>query len=212
MAAAEGYVWVPGGAQGTPTIQSFTADRAQRVADAHARYHNAVLNGNVYWGANLGGTSVTTQAGLSATTPALTLFNPFASTVNLVLWTFGYCFTAAPAAACGVMLAYNNPNLSGVPTAPTSTTLANVTSALVAGTKLPIGQCYRVATLSAAPLALAYFGGTTGASAIGGQPSIFDLAGQIIIPPGTAVSVQTTSASAIICSFAWEEAAINPPT
>lgn len=153
---------------------------------------------------------------MSATTPALTLYNPPASNVNLVLWSFGATITASPAAAAGIMLAMNLPNLAGVPTGPTTVTLTNVTNALLGfgqtGTATTVltasgnqGQCYRVATLSAAPIAVRYCFGTTGASAIGGMSFRDAIDGAIVIPPGIALSVQTTSAAALVCDFIWEE-------
>ena len=135
------------------------------VQDAHARFQEAVLAGNVFIGANLAGTAVTTQAGLSATTPALTLYNPPGSTVNLVLWSFGGAIQASPAAAATVMLAMNLPALAGVTTGPVTVTNALITNANIGlgltGTSTVTtlasgnqGQCYRVCTLSAAPLAV----------------------------------------------------------
>jgi len=170
------------------------------VMDGHARYQQAVIDGRVWIGSNLGGTPVTTQAALSATTPALTLYNPVGSGVNLVLWEFGYSFAAAPAAASQVVLAYNLLNA----TPPTLTTLANVVNAGTF-TGSPIGQCARVSTLSAAPLALKYVGGTTGAAAISGYPTIYDCAGSIVLPPGVALSVQTVGAASLTAHFSWEE-------
>ena len=196
-------------------------DGALAVQDAHARYQEAVLNGNVWIGANPVGTPVTTQAGLSATTPALVLYNPINSPVNLVLWHAEAIIQASPAAAAGVLLAYNNVSLAGVPTGPTTVTLANITNALLAqgstGTSTvsstqggggPWGQCYRVSTLSAAPIGFRYLFGTTGASAIGGMGFRDQIDGAVFVPPGVAVSFQATSAAALICSFCWEEVPI----
>ncbi len=188
--------------------------------DAHARFQEAVLAGNVYIGANPLGTLVTTQAGLSATTPALTLFNPFNSTVNLVIWSFGVHISAAPAAACGIVLATNLPNVAGVPTAPLTVTNANISNALLGqgqtGTSTAIltasgnqGQCYRVCTLNAAPIAVRYCFGTSGAAAIGGMSFRDAVDGALILPPGMAVSVQTSSAAAVACDFIWEEIPFN---
>src|SRR3990167_2117669 len=97
------------------------------VKQSTAKYEHSVSEGNVFTGANLLGTPVTTQAGLSATTPALTLYNPVGSGVNLVLLTVTVDITTSPAAAAGLMLAYNAISVE----APTSTTDATVTSAIV---------------------------------------------------------------------------------
>ncbi len=171
------------------------------VSQGHGKYLEAVLDGNVYIGANLGGTPVTTQAGLSATTPALTLHNPVGSGVYLSLLTVTVDITTSPAAAAGLMLAYNLKSAA----APTATTLAQVTNALIDNGKLPIGQCYRISTLAAAPLAFRYIGGSTGANAISGIQLIDNIDGEVIILPGVVVSIQGTSAAAILASFSWEE-------
>ena len=170
-------------------------------AERSAHYQSAVLRGNVYIGADLGGTSVTTQAGLSATTPALTLYNPVGSNTNLVLWIVDAGVTAAPAAAAGFMIA-----VSSVSTpAPTATTAATVISVKTGGLANPVGQCYRVATLASAPLMIRYLWGTTGAAAISGVPYSYNLDGSIVVVPGEAISIQTTSAAAVLASFTWEE-------
>jgi hypothetical protein len=174
------------------------------VGDAHAKYQEAVFRGNVFLGSDLGGTAVTTQAGLSATTPALTLYNPIGSGKNLVLLSATADFTAAPAAACGLMLAYNLASAA----APTMTTAATVTNALLGNTSVGVASCARVSTLAAAPLFLRAMGGTTGAAAIGGVQIIDHIDGEIIVGPGVAVSIQATSAGAIIASITWEEVSI----
>lgn len=178
---------------------------AVSTSDAHARYMQNTLDGEVYIGANLGGTPVTTQAGLSATTPALTLYNPVGSNTYLVLQTVTVDITSAPAAACGLMLAFNA--LNAAP--PSSTTAATVTNAIVGSTYSPAGQCFRIATLATAPVAFRFIGGTTGAAAISGVQLIDKVDGEVIIPPGVAISIQSTSAAAILASFSWEEIPIN---
>lgn len=171
------------------------------VTQGGMQHEEMVLSGTAYVGSNLGGSPVTTQAGLSATTPVLTLYNPSTSGVNLILTTISVVFTASPAAACGVMLAYN----SSTATAPTATTTANVTNCLLGTGKQPIAQCYRICTLAAAPLATRFIGGTAGASSIDCYTLVDHIDGEIIIGPGVAVSIQTTSAANILASFTWEE-------
>lgn len=154
--------------------------------------------GSMFYCANAAGTAVTTQAGLSATTPALTIYNP-SNTKNLVLLDVGLDITASPAAAAGFMLAYGQG-------APTTTTPAVVTPALIGrSTTTAVGQCYRIATLPATPVAFRYLGGTTGAAAIGGVTLTDQTQGKVVIPPGFNVSIQATSAAAILADFVWME-------
>jgi hypothetical protein len=110
--------------------------------------------------------------------------------------------TTSPAAAVGFALAANNPSAA----APTSTTLATMFNSIQPGGQMQgKGRCYSIATLAAAPVAIRYLGGTTGASAIGGVLLDIDLGGAIIVPEGGCVSIQSTSAAAILASFLWEE-------
>lgn len=177
------------------------ADGNVLVKQSTAKFEHSVLEEQVFIGANLGGTPVTTQAGLSATTPALTLYNPVGSGVNLVLLTVTCDITTAPAAASGLMLAYNLLNA----TPPATTTDATMINAIVGSTTAPKGRCYRIATLAAAPLAFWFLGGTTGAAAISGCKLTENIDGQIVIPEGVAISIQATSAAAILASFVWKE-------
>lgn len=166
-----------------------------------AKYREAVENNQVFIGSNAMGTAVTTQAGLSATTPALTLYNPTGSGVNLVLLKVNISITAAPAAATVFALAYN----TLLAAAPSSTTDATVVSGMVGMNCNNVGRCYRVATLPAAPVAIKYLGGILAASSTNIADIDKDIDGEIVIPQGGCISIQTTTAAAILASFTWEE-------
>lgn len=162
------------------------------------------LDGTIFIGANLGGTPVTTQAGLSATTPALTLYNPVNSGVNLVLLTVTVGVNAAPAAASTLMLAYN----SSTAAAPTATTDATMVSAKVGSTTAPTGRCYRIATLAAAPTAFRFLGSVVAAASTAAVKIVDNIDGEVVIPPGGCVSIQATTAISVLTSFTWKEVAI----
>jgi hypothetical protein len=178
--------------------------QAAAVTDAYGRYADAVLRGNCYYGANLLGTPVTTQAGLSATTPALTLYNPQGSNVNLVLYGVHIAVTSSPAGATAFCLAANA-NTAAAPSSTTSATLYNALQP--GGTVQGKGQCYRIATLAAAPVAFRMLGCVTGASSISPVNLDFDLAGSVVLQPGCCVSIQATAAAAIVAHMFWEEVA-----
>ncbi len=169
-------------------------------ADISSRYELSVLEETVFTGANLGGTPVTTQAGLSATTPALTLYNPVGSGVNLVLLNVSVNVTTAPAAVAGLMLAFNALNA----TPPATTTTATVTNAIIGFTGTPKGQCFRIATLAAAPVAFNFIG-SVGAASTALTTLFTNIDGLVIIPPGVAISIQSTSAIAITANYTWKE-------
>ncbi len=201
MAILEAKVGAQTAAAGAYTVARATRNGGLGTADVAGRYQEAVREANVFIGANPAGTAVTTQAGLSATTPALTLYNPSNSGYNLVLLGCGYIVTAAPAAAAGFMLAYNALNA----TAPATVTAVTPANAILGNTTVGVGLCYRIATLAAAPVAFCYLGGTTGAAAIGGYQTFHDLGGLFIVPPSVAISIQATSAAAILAEFIWQE-------
>jgi hypothetical protein len=178
-----------------------TQDGSIGNQETHAKFQQAVRDGNVYTCANPQGTAVTTQAGLSVTTPALTLYNT-STTKSLVLIEDTIGLNAAPAAADIFSLAYS----SGPPTA---TTAANYVNNLLtptsAGVAAPAGACYRVSTLNTLPVAFRYLGQVTGASTLT-QPIFTDVVdGKVIVGPGEAITFQTTSAAAIVGSMTWEE-------
>lgn len=176
--------------------------QAQVVTQGYGRYADPVLRGNCYWGSNLLGTPVTTQAGLSATTPALTLYNPQGSNVVLVLYRVCVDITSSPAAASGLCIAANDPTAA----APTAVTNATIYNALEPGAAVVgKGRCYRIATLAAAPVSVRPIGGVTGASAISGYGIDVDLGGEICIKEGGCLSLQATTAAAIVGAFFWEE-------
>lgn len=197
----QGVVGIKELSNGSESDLRLNSTGALITAAGFPAYEQMVLDGNVYIGANLGGTPVTTQVGLSATTPALTLYNPIGSGVNLVLITTTVNITASPAAAAGLMLAYNFASAA----APSATTLANVTNAKIGTAKQPIGQCYRICTLAAAPIYTRSMGGPIGAASTSGVVLRDNIDGEIVLSPGVAISVQSTSAAAIIATFTWKE-------
>lgn len=192
---------------GSGTAAPFRADvtGAQAVTDAHARFWEATMRGQVYACANQ--TGVTTQAGLSATTPALTLYNPVGSGVYGVLMYAGGVASVAFAAASIIWIGANT-NL--VAAAVTGT--AGITrNGLLGGSNNSKITALTAATLPAAPVAIATIGvGLTGA--ITTIPSMATLGrffdGEIILYPGSAVSFQTSTASGasgFFGEFVWEE-------
>lgn len=173
-------------------------------------FATAVERGRVFVVANQSG--VTSQAGLSATTPVLTLYNPPGSGVTGRLWYACADMLVANAAAATVLLA-----------AGTNTVAANTTGTLTTahrcgkfGGITPASQGNRIvallaATLPAAPVAIDVLGaGLTGA--ITTVPSIPALSkcyyGALLIQPGTNISIQTSTASGasgLLCAYCWEE-------
>lgn len=177
------------------------------VAQANSALQEAVLRGNCYAAANQSG--VTSQAGLSATTPVLSLYNPLGSGVNLVLWYASVQLPVACAAAAIVWLAANT-NLSAAATTGTAAVQRNL---FLGSANAPKGQPLLAATLPATPVAVSQIGmGLTGA--ITTVPSMLPLErwfnGSVIVKPGATISIQTSTASGasgLLGEFIWEEVA-----
>lgn len=175
------------------------------VADAHARYMEAVYRGNVYKVANQAGAA--SSAGLSATTPVLTLANPAGSGKLGVLIYAGCVFSVAPAAAAVTYLAANiNPAAAAV-----TGTVANPVNALLGTSGAAALKAFTAATLPAAPVAIAqlgvqFAGALTVANELVPMGRWFD--GAVILGQGTAISIQTSTASGaagMFCDYIWEE-------
>lgn len=195
----------------TSSDGSYNALRSDRlgamvVQPAGGAFAEAVRRGRVFAVANQ--TGVTSQAGLSATTPVLTLANPPGSGVRLKLWYAGATFLVAFAAAAAVFVAVNTNTAAAAVTGTLTTAHRN----LLLGSSASMGAIpYLAATLPAAPVAVALLGaGLTGA--ITTVPSVQPLGrwfdGSIVLKPGTALSLQTSTASgasSMLCEYIWEE-------
>ncbi len=188
------------------------------TTDGHARFHEAVVNGAVWHAATQAG--VTLNAGIG-NTPIFCLFNPINSPVYLVVWHVDIVFTGS-GAANKFMLTYVPPNVAGVPTGASSVTSANVTngilSAIQSGSATavtsqgPWGQAYSACTLSASSLNLAFAFplGSTGATTIGGMNNRIQCDGNVVIPPGVAMTVQCVAAATLgFAAACWEEVPIG---
>lgn len=166
--------------------------------------------GSTFYCSNLSTPAVTTAAGISRTGPALALSNPWGSGKNLVLLDVGLNVTASPAAAVSFMLAYSSGSVSlffSTNTTVVPALLPGVTNSTTTQSGLSSGKCYGgLATLlTNNPIAFRYLGGTTGASAISGEVFTDQTQGKVVIPPGTTVSIQATSAASIQSHMLWRE-------
>jgi hypothetical protein len=199
-----------GAVTGTAAGQSHAA-RMNRsggwlTAPVSARFQEAVLRGNCFTVANQAG--VVSQAGLSATTPVLTLYNPAGSGKNAVLWYAAASFGVANAAAATVWLAANTNTAAAAVTGTLTTTHRNC---LLGSANNPAVTPLLAATLPAAPVGIAMLGiGLTGAITVETTAKLIGgwLDGSIVIGPNTAVSIQTSTASGALglwCSYMWEE-------
>lgn len=153
---------------------------------------------------------VTSQAGLSATTPVLTLYNPAGSGVTGKLWYAAAHFEVAFAAAASVWLAAGTNTVAAAVTGTLTTAHRNLK---LGGTNAQGNKVVPLlaATLPAAPVAIDLLGvGLTGAiTTVPALPPMSKwYAGMVRIEPGCNISIQTSTASgasSMLCSYIWTE-------
>lgn len=185
---------------------SFDYDGLMVSSDAFRR---AVDAGRCFAVCNQAG--VTSQAGLSATSPVLTLYNPLGSKTVGRLWYAGATFSVAFATAGAIWLAAGTSAVAAAVTGTLTTTHRNLK---LGGLDAQGNRIVPMlaATLPAAPVAISLLGvGLTGAITtipfIGGQVGR-NYGGALRIEPGTNLTIQTgvaSGASGMFCEFVWEE-------
>ena len=137
---------------------SFAKHGAGLVAQSQAAFQAAVERGRVFSVANQAG--ITTAVGLSATTPALTLYNRAGSGINLVVWYVSAAFTVAFATAGAIWVAVGSDTVAAAVTGTVTTAHRNMRLGGPGPGSVPL----LAATLPAAPVAIAVLGvGLTGA-------------------------------------------------
>ena len=177
------------------------------VSELHGRYYETAYRRNLFL-ATSPAASVT-SAGIVASAAAYTglvLYNPVGNSNNLVLNKVGLSFPVTPAA----VITYGLTTL-GVVSA-VATTTAATTRNLFLGGSAPTALAYSVATITYSTAALpAHILGTVGTGAItvfGQIQGMYDLEGGLVIPPGYAASIYTSTAAntaGFWGSFQWEE-------
>lgn len=174
------------------------------VGDAHGRYYETTYRKAIFSGSITG--QVTT-VGLATTYTGLVLSNPIGSNVNLVINKVGFAFIVAFAAGAtiGLMTGYNA-TTNVTHTAPVTPRNQFFTS--VGGGS---GLLDSAATLPTAPTLNIILGaGLTGAitTATVVAPTVIDLEGSIILPPGAYCAFYTSTVSGAAggaFSLQWEE-------
>jgi|SRR5579864_173073 len=186
-----------------------TKTGAMAVLDAHARFMEAVENGNCYFASMQAGASLGTA--LTATAVTLTIYNPAGSGVNLVIMEASVGITTGLAAAGTSVLVYAvNNNLNAA--APTATTNAIITNALL-NNLTGKGKAFTAATLSAVPTVakILWSNRLIGATPVTEIAGVYvdQVDGKIIIPQGACLTIQGigTAISGIL-SVMWEEVAV----
>lgn len=199
MALSEGQVGVVTRGDGVQGVLRLGRTGELIAGLSGGRYSEDVGRGNVYHAAMQAGAALGTA--LTATAVTLTLYNPAGSRVNLVLLRSSLAITTAPATAAAIIYAVSADPAAAKPSATTAATIRNNLLSSASGK----GQAFTAATLPAAPTVwgiMANLSTTIGAIA---QP-IDELAGLLILPENTAVTIQNIGAACSgIASLTWVE-------
>ena len=162
----------------------------QLVSELHGHYYESAYRGSLY---TVAATAQTTTAGTATTYVGLCLANPIGATVNLSIMRVGWTFTVvfANVSILGLMKGYStsaNVTLT-VPITPSGAFRSSTGQAVAASS----------ATLPVAPTVTTIIGaGLTGAvtTAPSTGPTIYELDGSILLPPGGYLCFYTSAVSA----------------
>ena len=158
--------------------------------------------GNMYHACSAGAVTLTT---VNATCTGLSLANPYGSGKLLVVKKVRFAPSTAPAGAAVVGMA-----ISPAPseTAVTHTTPMVIHNALMTGsnTKVGVGKADASSTLPTTPVWLRPFGSVVAASSITPGMYVDETMGEIILPPGTQLSLSYLTTAAVgIAAITWVE-------
>lgn len=168
------------------------------VSELHGKYYEQTVRGKCF-SLCTQGTSVTTTAALATTWTGLGVANPANSGANLVLLGFTCAqFAVGASGAIGIM--------GGVGTITSTLTPQN---RVIGGSGVSVMNGSAGATIST-PVLIATFGevGSLATTGYGLQAGIVvDVAGAIIVPPGSFIASYTAvvTTTALQFSFFWEE-------
>jgi hypothetical protein len=173
------------------------------VTDAHGRYQEASLRGNTYFACNSASQALSLN---STTATGLILTNPANSGKNLIILELCVALLTAPAGISSLIL---TGQLVQSASAVTHTTPLTVRNTLVGNSATGVGLADSAATIIGNTIARPVGGGPV---ATGSVTSAFikdEIAGSLILGPGTHISLQClTTAISVIASMTWEELSV----
>ena len=179
------------------------------VSELHGRYYEAAYRNNVFSLALTTAATITAYVGGAAGTPAVAVYNPPGSGKNLVPLMASYNNVVAASGAGTVSWAL----WYGLTAAITQTSLqppVNQASLQTSGASA-IGYRQSALTSSTAltnAYNLGYYYWATAAGAFQSGPTVIDLAGSVIIPPGSMMALGGSAALTSAtwqCNLLWEE-------
>lgn len=196
-----GWAWKPSGSAANNV--RFGNTNELMVSDALPRYYDLNKNGFVYSASNVAAQALSVN---STTATGLILTNPIGSGIDLVLLEIQVALASLPAGQSSLILTGSSVS-SG--TAVTHTTPLTPRSNMLGSSRTPIGLADSAATITATNIIKIISGGTaaTVAASTAFPPFIKDeIAGSIILTPGTCISLQClTTAISVVASMTWAE-------
>jgi hypothetical protein len=177
----------------------------QVITNLHGKHYEATYRRSCFSISNQAATGITTTVALATTFIGICVGNPAASTVNLVMQTFGYAFTVAPAAPLVLGLMTGVGAITGTVT-PRNRYIGGATGQAVAtlGGTIPTPVVEMILGTPCTQLAVASWNPQL-------TPTVFNFEGQVILPPNTFIASYTNiagGASGFFGSFSWEECPI----
>lgn len=172
------------------------------TGQAHGKYYEAASRHRIFWCANQADT--TWSIALAGTHTGLMVSNPRMSNVNLAILRAGYvhCVAQAAEATIGLAGGYD------ADVECTHTVALGVYNAYILG---PHGQANADASgvMPTAPVWIeAYMSAFTAAALHATSPSIVDVDGCIVVPPGGYVAICALTVTHGLASMMWEEVPI----
>lgn len=198
---AEGIVGPQTLGDGAQSRMRLDSDGALLVSGMRGRYTELALRGRLFM-ASL--QSLVALSTLNATATGFILTNPVGSGKNLALLDVSVALGTAPAGVSVIGLAAGLFSTTAV----TQTTPVSVREGLgLAATTRNAGLAASAATLPAAPVFVRAIGGGPVAASSIQSPFIRDeIAGEIILVPGTSISLSyLTTAISVLASMTWAE-------
>lgn len=165
-------------------------------------FREQALLGNMYHACSAGAVTLST---VNATCTGLSLDNPYGSGKKVVVKSVSFAPSTAPAGAAVVGIAIS-PAVSS--TAVTHTTPMVIHNAIANGSnaKVGVGKADASSTLPTTPVWLRPMGAVVAASSISPAKYNEDINGEIILPPGTQLSLSYLTTAAVgIASITWVE-------
>lgn len=190
---------------GTQNVARADRTGAMVVADAHGRYHESAIRGQLFNASNQAAQAV--SVALATTYTGLCISNPLGNTKNIVLLGVNYALTAAPAAPSSIHLIGGYSATTNV-----AHTVALASPGIQNGL-LGTGQASTAKVDSAATIVnpgylLPLCGAFTALALPSTPPMWIDLGGVIVLPPGAWAAIGALTTITGFGGFTWEEVAI----